>query len=290
MLNLTYVQTFVAILEEGGFQQAAQRLKRAQPTISLQLQKLEEELGVALIARSRTQCTATPAGERFYPYARSLLRLEGQARNSAKHALISVGASSNIGIYVLQPYVKRFMDKAESRNSLELTIASNPVVVGKLERGEIDVALMEWWDSRPGFSARIWRHEPMVVIVPPFHPWANHSAIAKQKLTEEVWVGGEPGTGTGTLMRKVFGSLLRKLRIAVSVGSTEAVKEAVKAGVGISLVLEAAVREEVQCGSLKALPIKGISLEKEIWIIHPEASASNPLLSKFVSELATPVT
>jgi len=285
MLNLSFVEAFVAVLEEGGFQQAARRLDRAQPTVSLQLQKLEESVGVALISRSRSQCTATPAGERFYPYARSLLQLETRARTVAVHPSIVVGASSNVGIYVLQPYVKRFVDKTGAHGSLELTIASNPVVAGKLEKGEIDIALMEWWDQRPGFSAQIWRHEPLVVIVSPNHDWAESSYVTKTQLIGAKWVGGERGTGTGKLLNKIFGSNIHKLRIAANLGSTEAVKEAVKANIGISVVLAASVHEEVASGSLVALPIKGASLRKEIWAIHADTVSKNPLLSGFMSEL-----
>lgn len=285
MLNLTYVQTFVTILETGGFQEAARRLGRAQPTVSLQLQKLEESLGVTLVSRSRAQCTATPEGERFLPYARSLLRLASRAYHAANHSSIVVGASNNIGIYVLQPYVKRFIDQAGADDAVQLTIGSNPEVLQKLSQGELDLGLMEWWDGRPGFSATVWRQEPLVVIVRPDHPWAERAAVKPEWLVEATWIGGEAGTGTATLLRKVFGDMIRKLRIAANLGSTEAVKAAVKAGLGVSLVLASSVREEVETGSLKALPIEGMTLEKDIWVIRPETRAGDALVARFVDGL-----
>lgn len=289
MLNLIYVEAFVAVLEQGGFQQAARNLNRAQPTVSLQLQKLEECVGATLISRNRNQCTATSAGERFYPYAQSLLRLESRARAVATRPSIVVGASSNVGIYVLQPYLKRFIDSIGADDAVEVTIASNPTVATKLERGEVDLAVMEWWDHRPGYAANIWRHEQLTVIVHPEHPWANLQHVAKGQLLEGSWVGGEPGTGTGRLLTKVFGKNLRKLRIVANLGSTEAVKEAVKAGVGVSLVINAAVREEVECGSIVALPVNGVTLEKEIWTIHPESVGNNLLVKGFLDGLAKPL-
>lgn len=285
MLNLTYVQTFMAILETGGFQEAARRLGRAQPTVSLQLQKLEESLGITLVTRSRTKCTATPEGERFLPHARSLLRLASRAFHAANHSSIVVGASSNIGIYVLQPYIKRFVDETGSDDAVQLTIGSNPEVLQKLVQGELDLGLMEWWDGRPGFAATVWRQEPLVVIVRPDHPWAAHADVMKEWLLEATWISGEAGTGTATLLRKVFGDMVRKLRIAANLGSTEAVKAAVKAGLGVSLVLASAVREEVETGSLKALPIAGTTLEKDIWVIHPETRAGDALVGRFTNGL-----
>jgi DNA-binding transcriptional LysR family regulator len=285
MLNLTYVEAFVTILEAGSFQDAARRLGRAQPTVSLQLQKLEDGLGVTLIARSRTRCSATPEGERFLPYARSLLRLASQACHAANHSSVVVGATNNIGIYVLQPYVKQFIDEANSDDAVQLTLGSNPEVLEKLMRGEVDLALMEWWDERPGYWARVWRREPMVVIVRPDHPWAEHAEVKKEWLLEATWIGGETGTGTATLMRQVLGDMVRKLRIAANLGSTEAVKAAVKAGLGVSLVLASSVREEVETGSLKALPVEGASLEKDVWIIHSETRTRDALMGRFVNGL-----
>ena len=94
-----------------------------------------------------------------------------------------------------------------------------------------------------------WRSEPIVLIVPPDHPLAEDRQISKRKLAELDLLGGEPGTGTGRLLESYFADGVSPPRIALQLGSTEAVKEAVKAGLGVSLVLRSAVAEEVRNGS-----------------------------------------
>ncbi|WP_224424369.1 LysR family transcriptional regulator [Modicisalibacter sp. MOD 31.J] len=106
MLNLVWLKSFVAVLDHNGFQAAARQLDIAQPTLSQHLQKLENQLGVLLVHRGRSGCEPTRAALTLLPFARSLLRLEEQARSSIMEARLRVGASSNIGIYMLQPYIR----------------------------------------------------------------------------------------------------------------------------------------------------------------------------------------
>lgn len=276
MLNLTQLETFVALIDCGGFRGAADQLKISQPTVSQQLRKLEEELGATLVVRDRTQCGPTAAGARLLPLARSLLRSAARAHDVVAGRRLRLGASSNIGIYLLQPFVARYAREHGSKNAIDLRIASNPEIADRLACGELDVAVMEWWDNRPGFSANSWRQEPLVVIVPPDHRFAKYKTLKPELLFEEPMIGGEAGTGTGTLLQKIFGSKAASLAITLTLGSTEAVKAAVMSGLGISLVFASAVEEEVRRGSLRALPIAGVRLDKELYVILPQ---DTPLMS-----------
>src|SRR6202011_3208662 len=106
MLNLVWVRTFLALIESGSFQGAAAQLKLAQPTVSQQLRKLEELLGVRLVQRSRSGCEPTRAALEFLPYAQSLVRINQRAFAAIRGDHLRVGASSNVGIYLLQPYIR----------------------------------------------------------------------------------------------------------------------------------------------------------------------------------------
>jgi DNA-binding transcriptional LysR family regulator len=153
---------------------------------------------------------------------------------------------------------------------VELWVGSNPEVAGRLERGDSDIAAMEWWDARSGFSAATWVREPLVVIVPPEHPWATLEAIEIEQLFGETLLGGEPGSGTGHVLRNQLGPIADRLRTRSGYGSTEAVKRAVRAGQGISIVMRSAVAEEVASGRLAALLIRGAPLMKAIKLVVPD--------------------
>lgn len=269
MLNLVWVRTFLALIEHRSFQAAAERLGVAQPTVSLHIQKLEEQLGVVLFLRARSGCTPTAAATALLPYAHGLMRLHERAITAAQRQQVRVGASSNIGIYLLPPHVRAFL-AGRDPDDFDLVIDRNPVIARRLADGEVDIAVMEWWDRRPGFRAARWKSEPVVLIVPPGHAFARRLRIEKEELAGLALLGGEPGTGTGRLLEAYFGTAGAMPRVSLQLGSTEAVKQAVKAGLGISLVLAAAVTEDVRSGSLCAVPLVEPALAKDLFVVWRE--------------------
>jgi len=283
MLNLSQVQAFLAVIDEGGFQGAAQALGLAQPTVSQQLRKLEDVLGVQLVTRARNGSQMTADGRAFLPYARGLIRTAERALSAVGGRPLSIGASGNIGTYLLPRRLQRFA--SDTGAGFDLVLGTNPETAGRLDGGEVDVAVMEWWDDRPGFSATPWLREPMVVIVAPSHPWARRRSVTKALLLDQPMIGGEPGTGTGTLLSKAFGRNAGRLRVAMQLGSTAAVKEAVKAGLGISLVLGGAVEEEVAAGTLVALRLADADLSKELFVVLPDGTPETSIAARFAAAL-----
>lgn len=269
MIDLEQVRTFVAIVDAGSFQAAAARLGIAQPTVSQHMSKLERTLGHRLLERGRAQATMSSEGTRLLPFARTLLRIAARAEASVADEGLVIGASSNIGIYLLQPIVGAFQARLPQLGALDIRIGSNLETARRLEDAEIDIALMEWWDEREGFDAEIWREEPVVVIVPPGHRWAERRWIDKAMLMEEPMIGGEPGTGTARLLQERLGIDSAALKSGLQLGSTEAVKQAVRAGLGVSVALASAVRDEVAAGTLVAPPLRGPRLSKSLYSIVP---------------------
>ena len=281
MIDLDQVRSFVAVIEAGSFRDAAQRLGLAQPTVSQHVQKLEATLDHLLIERNRARATTTAAGLRFLPFARTLLRLAERARAALDRGSLAIGASSNIGVYLLQPLVRAFRSARPSIGPIDIRIGTNPETARRLEDAEVDIALMEWWDDRPGFEAAIWRREKLVVIVPPEHPWAARKSVEKALLLREPMIGGEPGTGTARLLQQAFGADAGFLKIGLQLGSTEAVKQAVRAGLGISVTLESAVDDEVRAGKLRALRVVETPLAKPLFSIFPAGLATTSPAAQF---------
>jgi DNA-binding transcriptional LysR family regulator len=246
--------------------------------------KLEEHLSTLLFRRGKSGCEPTRAALALQPFANSILRLNEQAKAAVQETSLRIGASSNVGIYLLQPYLRSFQ-QIHSMPDLDLTISSNPAIAKQLTNGELDIAVMEWWHPVPGFQARSWKQEPVVLIVPPGHPYAGLRSINRQTLAGMSLLGGEPGTGTGRLLARFFGASGQFPSVSMELGSTEAVKQSVKSGLGASLVLASAVTEETRSGSLVAIPVCGQGLAKDLMVISPEAIARQPPVSTFVDHI-----
>jgi DNA-binding transcriptional LysR family regulator len=287
VLNLREVQAFVAVVDAGGFHEAADRLGLAQPTISQQVKKLEEAVGARLVTRDRSlRCAATASGLRLLPIARSLLRTAARAVDVSAGRTLVIGACSNIGIYILPPIAKQFADTQAGETRPEIIIGTNPQTASRLEAGEVDLAVMEWWDARASFVAQTWRREPLVLIVPKRHPWTKLSVVPRRTLFAAAWIGGEPGTGTGRLIREIFGKATERLRMTMTLGSTEAVKAAVRAGLGVSLVTLSSVDQELRTGSLCSVPIEGaLTLQKELVVVLPQDAPSTAPAHAFATML-----
>ena len=285
-MNLEHVQTYLAVLQTGSFRAAARRLEISQPTVTLHIKKLEDSLGQTLIIRERGGCLPAPGSESFVRHAQGIVRLAERARLSLRQPQLTIGAAGNLGIYLLQPYFRSFADRQGQAARLEMVIDRNDRIVDRLESGEVDVATLEWWDDRDGYVAKVWREEPAIVIVSPEHRWAGRSSIRPADLVGEPLIGGEPCTGTGRMLRHHLGDIASRLQITCNLGSTEAVKSAVRAGLGISVVLKAAVEDELAARHLVGVPLNGVSLAKQLYVIRPSGLPGDSLAAKFAQHLA----
>jgi DNA-binding transcriptional LysR family regulator len=283
MLNLIHARTFLAVLAEGGFRPAARKLALSPSTALDHIRQLEADLSATLLVRQGGQVQPTAHGATFEPLARALVATAERARELITKAPLRVAASSNVGTYSLQPLLASFRE--EHNVSLEPWIGPNPAVAERLSRGLADVAVMEWWDSRPGFDATTWRREPLKVIVAPNHHWAKRRTIAASELVDCRILGGEPGSGTGTILRKALGRLASKLTTVDGYGSTEAVKRAVRAGHGISIVLASAVADEIAEGCLVAIEVENVKLVKEISVVVPRGLPVASNIARFVAHM-----
>lgn len=284
-MNLTSVAAYLAVIDTGGFRAAAQRLGVTQGAVSQQVRRLETEVGASLIRRDPAGCRPAPGSEAFARYARTLADVADRAARLFHDPELVVGAASNIGIYLLQPLVKTIGDQHVGQYRIRQYLGTNRDVLDRLVLGELDVAITEWWDQRPGFDATIWRHEDLVVIVGPAHSWSRRRSVAIGELVGQTILGGEPASGTGTLLEKIRGGA--QLPAPVNLGSTAAVKEAVHAGLGVSLVLAGAAETEIRAGRLHALTVDGPGLRKALWIAHRQALVPNDPAALFTHALVT---
>lgn len=266
MIDLSCLASFVAVVETGSFSAAADRLGLSQSGVSQHVARLESALGAGLLVRSRRASVPSEAGLRLLPYARELLSLESRARAAVRASRLTIGASGNIAVYLLPDLVRRFEGSQAGRGiEVDIAVDTNPEVLRRLGRRLLDVALTEWIGTEAEVTGAVWRREPMVAIVPPGHALARRRSVPLDRLVREPMIGGEPGSGTATLLREVFGKAADGLSVRLAFGSTEGVKRAVMAGLGVSIVMRASVESELRSGRLVALAIAGRALTKSLY-------------------------
>lgn len=275
-INLDQIDSWLAVLDCGSFHEAGRRLSRSQATVSQHIQRLEEHLGGKLLTRGHSRCMPTPFGRRFAPIARSLVAGESRAMELRTQSAPRLGACSNIGTYLL-PQVLAQYSGCEAQPSIR--IGTNPEIAEALQDGCLDIGLLEWWSPRTDFVAMQWRCEPMIAICPPGHRWATRSKVTLRDLFSEPLIGGEPGTGTGRLLREMLSKGASLPAPVMELGSTEAVKRAVAAGLGVSIVLESSSKLEVKHRSLLAFHLEP-EVSKALWLVrNAHFDPNTPLFS-----------
>lgn len=267
MLTLTFVESFIAVVDHGGVREAARAKGLSQAAVSQHLRKLESEMGVALLHRSHAACIPTPDGHCFLPLARGLVALAQRARDLFHNRHLRLAASSNIGVYFLPRLLGAFRALLGEDIEVDVSIGPNPDLIAKFKDGLFDIALTEWWEGNARFQDNIWHREPLVAILPPGHPLAGHETLTLEMLSAYPLIVGESGSGTAQLMRSLP-DCAPLPKPALTLGSTEAVKQSVMAGLGVSIVLAGSVAR-APADELAVRPLAHAGLRKPFHVVVP---------------------
>lgn len=189
-MTLTELRYIVAVARERHFGRAAETCFVSQPTLSVAIKKLEEELGVALFERGNNEISVTPVGERIVEQAAQILEQTlslKQLAQQGKNPLVGtfkIGALFTIAPYLL-PHLIPALQKIAPQMPLQLEENFTRKLTEKLRLGELDVIIVSLPFDEPGMETLTLYHEPFQVVVPAHHPWANTASIVAANLTDE---------------------------------------------------------------------------------------------------------
>jgi DNA-binding transcriptional LysR family regulator len=267
MLNLHAVRLFAAVVEARGFSRAARTLHVSQPAISKAVGTLEARVGLPLLERSPRGPRLTEAGEVLYEHARSIFALERSAeedlaaRAGLRRGRLSIGASTTVATYVL-PDLLAGLARAQPGVEVRVESANTGEIERRLLGYEVELALVEGPVSDARIEVKPWRGDEMVVIAAAGHRLAGHAALSPGDLAAETFLMREAGSGTreiGEAAMKAAGLIARR---TLEVGGTEAIKQAVAAGLGVSLVSRAAIGDQLALGKLAILPVAELTTKR----------------------------
>jgi len=268
-LNLHLLRIFAAVVEHGGFSRAAGVLRISQPAVSRAVASLERDVGTALLDRIPRGIRLTEAGEVMVAHARAIFGAERaaleelDALRGLERASLHIGASTTIATYLLPALLAEF-HRRHPAVALRVTSANTLDVATRLIERAIDIALVEGpvHDERVHVSP--WRTDELVIVVGRDHPLLAAPPASAAALSRELFIVREPGSGT----REVAEDALRRHRVVprttLEMSSTEAIKQTVAAGLGVSILSAAAAADQLALGKLRRLDIPGFHVPRAL--------------------------
>ncbi len=287
-MELRQLRTFEAVGRFGNLTRAAQSLALTQPAVSGQIQALEQELGLRLVERLPRGIALTQAGEALLDNARRLLSLEGEAvavmgeMRGEQAGLLRLSASPTIGSYVLPGLLQRFK-RVHPEARLVAQVQSTPRVVEALLARETDAGLVEAEAEGHDLLIEPFLDDELILVVPAGHPWAGRAAIASAELAQVELVTREPGSGTRAMLEAALAALGLRLRPAAELGTVEAIKNGVAAGLGVAFVSRLAVHSELEHQVLAEVPVEGLALRRRFFYLQRRYRYPTALLTAFTT-------
>ncbi len=292
-MDIRSLEVFCRIVELKSFSKAAEAVHLSQPTVSGHIKALEEELRIRLFDRLGKTVAPTKAGELLYGYARKILTLRAEAEQAVHQLLgnlkgtLVLGGSTIPGGYVLPPLMAEF--KAAHREvSMILKIGDSEAISRAVAEGTCELGVVGARFDEGRLTYHRFLEDELVVVVPGGHPWAKHKAIPLEELPKEPFIAREKGSGSRRFVEQRLQELGLEpgsFKIVAELGSGEAIRSAVKAGCGFSIVSARAIEADVMCGSLAAVRIKGVRLVRDFFIIHHKSRSRSPIAEAFLDFL-----
>jgi len=293
-LNLHQLRVFAAVAEQGGFSRAAAALRVSQPAVSKAVHELERHIGMPLFDRSGRTLRRTAAGEALYARARELFGVEQMAEEELRalrgleRGTLRVGASTTIATYFLAPYLGAFA-RAHPNVVLSVVSANTRAIARAVLERRVDVALVEGPVRDARITTHRWREDELIVLVPPGHALAKRRAVHAADLASYAFIVREPGSGTRIVASRALASLGVRVPIAMQLGSTEAIKQAVASGIAPAIVSRAAALDQLALGRVVEVRVRDLVIHRPLNEIALTGRASSATATAFQALLRTSV-
>ncbi|AHF04760.1 LysR family transcriptional regulator [Marichromatium purpuratum 984] len=290
-VSLRQLRVFEAVARHLSYTRAAEALHLSQPAVSMQVRQLEDAAGLALFERLGKRIELTEAGRELFHYSRainrSLQEMEEvlESLKGVNRGRLHLAAASTVNYFaprLLAAFQQRYPGIA-----LELEITNRESLIQLLQANAVDLVLMGQPPDRVEVEADPFMDNPLVVIAPPEHPLAGVSAIPLARLAEEPFVMREPGSGTRQAMERVFSEHGMTIRQGLQMTRNEAVKQAVRSGLGLSVVSLHTLELELETGRLVILDVAGFPQRRQWYLVYRRGRRLSPAARAFHDFVST---
>jgi len=292
-MDLRRLEVFCKVYEMKSFSRAGEASLLSQPTVSEHIRHLEHLLEVQLFDRLGREVVPTRAGEILYNYARRMLNLRREANRTLElyrgktSGELELGGSNIPGQYILPPLIGRFKENfTDIRIRLVISDTmkiTNMVLDGSLELGVVGAKMK---NNKLHFDQLF--DDELVLAVSPDHSWASLTTVGLEQLSESPFIMREHGSGTRMMMLKILeqaGFDSQKLNVVAEMGSTEAIRQALKARVGVSILSRRAIADDLRFKQLRHVAIRGLTFYRHFYLVTHNKRSRSPVGQAFVDFL-----
>jgi DNA-binding transcriptional LysR family regulator len=272
-MELTQLEFFTTVVEEGSFSKAAERVYRTQPAVSIAIRRLEEEIGAALFERSQKSPTLTEAGELVYDYAKRILALRDQAREtvaelrSLERGRVRIGANESTSLYLLPQLILQYREQHPNVKVEIYRQVSERLPREVLDRN-VDFALLAFEQEDSDLESFPILRDELALIMHPEHPLAGRDSVTIKELGKESFLAHNVKTASRFKVIEVFAQHHTPLNITLELATVETIKRFVQLKIGLAFVPRMCVREELERGTLATTPVSGLSYTRNLWATH----------------------
>ncbi|MCA8882567.1 MAG: LysR family transcriptional regulator [Rhodobacteraceae bacterium] len=285
-LTLKQLRALTAVAEHGSITAAAQALSLTAPAVHTQLKSLETALDAPVLSRGGSGhggAQLTAEGQAVLRAARSVevaltsCAEQVRALRHGQRGLVVLGVVST-GKYFAPALVKRLRDALPDVDVI-LKVGNRGWMIEALQDRSVELAIMGRPPRQPSVAATPLGEHPHVIIAPPDHPLAQ-GVVDPARFLDETFVVREEGSGTRILMTRYLGGIGDETPVRMlEMGSNETIKQAVMAGLGIALISQHTVTEELRSGRLVSLCAPGLPIKRQWYLIHREDQILTPVMS-----------
>lgn len=259
---LQHLETFCRVVEEESFTRAAEGLGFSQPTVTKQVRGLEESLGHALLERGQRKLRLTPAGEIVYDYARQIINSARECRSALEgidrpgQGDLRIGAIFTIALFTLPPVLEEFR-RAHPRVTIHVRTGANNQILSLLLHNEVDVGLTAFPLSHPQVRTTPLFEDPVLLVAGSGSQWAATSTITPLQMAEIPMVSYQRMSQFRGFVDANFEAAGIRPNVVMEFDTHEMVKTMVQLGLGVAMIPESAVKEDLREGRLVKLTIQG---------------------------------
>ncbi len=265
---------FVTATDLKSFSRAAEQLYMTQPAVSQHVQSLERRLGVPLMERNNKRIRLTKAGEIVYAHGRDILHLYHQMQRyvddlaNREIGNLSIGASYTFGEYVLPRVIAHFCERYPAIIPT-VAITNTREIVARVADGDLDVGVIEGQHDNDRVDTIPIATDTVVMVAAAAHPLAAHrtGVVPASAAGASLWIVRETGSGTREVTQRAFATCGITPSALLEFGSTQAVKEAVEAGLGLSVLSRWAIRKELALGTLRTIHMEGMPITRSFSLV-----------------------